>query len=346
MNDAKKGPGLQATGRKLTLNPCFGYRLSVKRASESGWPSLRALPETGVHQSLYGRAMDLRRAGLGRDTALEALSEHVAASPLRAGRVVSHLEIADAIQSAYRETSAKVSCSHVNAYTAQKIANYDHETGWPQNMALPRAKLDPARIRRLLAEAGNFTLADLGKIVPGSPYEYAAPRWALTKLFNENDLLCVGGSTADFIAKPLRDWTDDELLTRQFIVPNPLRKRTGITKNGKTSAHCRDATGPRRYIIVESDAGLDPDQQAAIFAHLHIVANGKLAAIVMSGGKSLHGWFRCDGVPESKLHTWFSYAVRRGADPRLWLPEQFVRLPDGLRENGMQQHVLFLNPSP
>jgi hypothetical protein len=77
---------------------------------------------------------------------------------------------------------------------------------------------------------------------------------------------------------------------------------------------------------------------------LHLAEKAPLALAVHSGGKSLHGWFYCAGVPEEKVLGVFNYAVSLGADRASWTPSQFARMPDGLRENGRRQTVYFLNP--
>ncbi len=38
------------------------------------------------------------------------------------------------------------------------------------------------------------------------------------------------------------------------------------------------------------------------------------------------------------------YAVSLGADHKLWSRSQFVRMPDGLRDNGKRQVVFYFNP--
>lgn len=303
-------------------------------------------PESGVHSWLYGRAAYLRREGLDQCAAFGELHSHVAASLFRPGRSVTEREIIDAIESAFRSTVSVTGPrqSKVNDGTAACGAGFSEATGWPTEMPLPRNGIDRPRLDGVLA-AERSGLVDLWEASPVRPPDHPAPQWAVSQLFVQDELLCVGTSSASFSAKTLQGWTDAELLTRQLIVPNPLRKRVGRTKAGNESAHCRDATGPRRFIIVESDAGLDLDEQARVLAHLRAAARGRLAAVVLSGGKSVHGWFRCDGVPVAKLHRWFAYAVSIGADPHLWLPEQFVRLPDGLRENGARQNLIFLDPS-
>lgn len=305
-------------------------------------PRLFPPPETGVHSWLFGRAKHLHGEGLDEHAAIAELTRHVAGSVFRAGRRVTQLEINDAVASAFRSTTQRVGYRSVISPVVAHVADYSEVTGWPAEMPLPRAVIDKEKLGRVLADAGNFELADLWEMGAVRPPETPAPLWSLNNLFKPDDLLCIGRANDSFEARPLETWTKDELLNAQFIVPNPLRKLCGKTKSGGLSAHCRDATGPRCYIIVESDAGLDPDQQAKVIYHLATVTKAPLAAVVLSGGKSVHAWFRCEGVPVRQLHDWFSYAVTLGADPRLWLPEQFVRLPDGLRENNKRQSILFM----
>jgi hypothetical protein len=40
-----------------------------------------------------------------------------------------------------------------------------------------------------------------------------------------------------------------------------------------------------------------------------------------------------------------NYAVSLGADPATWTKSQFVRMPDGIRDNGKRQTVFWLNPN-
>ena len=65
---------------------------------------------------------------------------------------------------------------------------------------------------------------------------------------------------------------------------------------------------------------------------------------VHSGGKSIHGWFYCAGQVECRLRRFMENAVSLGADRALWTRSQFVRMPDGTRENGNRQCVYFFNP--
>ena len=137
----------------------------------------------------------------------------------------------------------------------------------------------------------------------------------------------------------------------------------GLTKNGKPSKHTLENTGPRRFLVVEfdptrwgdlsigervgftSDAhyyATKRDGHAALLWHMATYA--PLSAVVFSGKKSLHGWFSCQGQDEEHLLKFMRYAVSLGADRATWTKSQFVRLPEGRRDNGALQAVIYLNP--
>jgi hypothetical protein len=126
------------------------------------------------------------------------------------------------------------------------------------------------------------------------------------------------------------------------IVPNPMTDKYGLTQDGKISQRTAKNTGPRRFLVYESD-GLEKDKQAAVLWHLANQA-APLTLVVSSGGKSLHGWFYCQGVSEEQLRRFFAKACLLGADPALWTKSQMVRMPGGTRDNGNRQAVLYFNP--
>lgn len=162
------------------------------------------------------------------------------------------------------------------------------------------------------------------------------------KLFPGNPLLCCGKSNSVFDTKPREAWRG-ELSGLQLIVPSHMSAPSGTTKTGRTSKHTLDNTGTRRFLIVEFDNG-DTDGHAALLVHLAGFA--PLVCVVHSGGKSLHGWFFVAKQPEDKMQKFFRYAVSLGADHMTWTRSQFVRMPDGTRDNGNRQTVFFLNFKP
>ena len=155
-------------------------------------------------------------------------------------------------------------------------------------------------------------------------------------LFPGNPWLCVGRSARLFATQRREKWRG-RLDRFSLIVPSPMTSQTGLTKDGRTSCHTLNNTGPRRFLIIEADRG-SLDQQAAVIGHLGSYA--PLAAVVFSGSKSLHGWFVCKGASEDTLLRFMRYAVLLGADTRMWLRSQFCRMPDGRRYDGKTSTAL------
>ena len=187
----------------------------------------------------------------------------------------------------------------------------------------------------------------------------------IDSLFTGDPLLCAG-SLNFVLTRPRKEWSG--FLSRQpFIVPSPLIKRKGRTQDGILSARSLENVGPRKYLVVEFDfvetddvghptpaapmlqrlatRGVSVlDLCAALHAELSELR--PLTLIVHSGGKSLHGWYPCDGDKEEDLmHRFMRFAVSLGADPATWTKIQLVRMPDGVRDNGNRQRVLYFNPA-
>lgn len=166
----------------------------------------------------------------------------------------------------------------------------------------------------------------------------------IDRLFPGNPLLCCGKSNSVFGTKPREDWRG-ELASLQLVVPSPMSARLGRKKNPKPgesewSAHSLDNTGDRRFLICEFDTGTTDEHVALL---IHLAGYAPLVCVVHSGGKSLHGWFFLAGQPEEMVKKFFRYAVSLGADHATWTRSQFVRVPDGTRDNGKRQTVFFLN---
>ena len=110
--------------------------------------------------------------------------------------------------------------------------------------------------------------------------------------------------------------------------------RTGRTQDGKESEHTLENTGPRRFLVIEQDRARLMNRRRFL---LHLAERAPLALAVHSGSKSLHGWFFCQGQSEERLRAFMRYAVTLGADRATWTRSQFVRMPDGTRDNGSRQ---------
>jgi hypothetical protein len=78
---------------------------------------------------------------------------------------------------------------------------------------------------------------------------------------------------------------------------------------------------------------------------LNLPERAPLTLVVYSSGKSLHGWYYCANRSDESLRRFMDFAVSLGADAATWTCSQFVRMPDGLRDNGKRQMVFFFNPA-
>jgi hypothetical protein len=204
----------------------------------------------------------------------------------------------------------------------------------------PWPKFDPEKRRAVIQESGG----DLAELWERSPRRIetntAHTEGIIDALFPGNPLLCCGLSKSEFDTRSREEWRC-QLSALAMIVPSPMTARRGLTQEGKESAHALSITGPRRFFVVEQDRGAI-DEQAAIL--LHLAQQAPLALAVHSSGKSIHGWFYCAGQPEERLRQFMCYAVTLGCDYATWCRSQFVRMPDGKRDNGNRQSVYFFNP--
>lgn len=129
-----------------------------------------------------------------------------------------------------------------------------------------------------------------------------------------------------------------------WIRPNPC-KPTGSGKDGAiTDADILS----HRFVMIESDT-LTIEQQLSIYAKLRL----PLAAIIHTGGDSVHAWFKIDAqdAEEYELICTRIYAVVSpiGFDKANKNPSRLSRLPGVPRKiggKGLPQHLCYLDPSP
>ncbi len=180
-------------------------------------------------------------------------------------------------------------------------------------------------------------------LIDASPVQYLDlhPGEILKLLFPDPaGLLCIGFDKSTFATAPLVEFEDLEKC--QFITPAYMTSVYGETLEGKLSMHSKANTGERRFIVCDFDSP-PPKEHAAIIAHLDSFR--PLAMALSSGGKSLHAWFPTTASPEDDRLFW-RLCIALGADPVLFRNHsQFVRMPNGTRDNGKPQSVIYLNPS-
>jgi hypothetical protein len=273
--------------------------------------------QRGHDQTYYAACVLVRRFGLSESEALALLREF----NKRCQPPWAEAQLLHKVRSAMRTAGGQSSTSGMAA-----------EPAWPTADQELRAKIVREGIK----------LPDLWEASPVRP-EDNRPRAEelIDALFPGNPLLCVGYSPGSFATKPREEFRAP-LARCPFITPSPMSAPTGVTLDGRISAHTLANTGPRKFLVVEFDEG-SLDEHAALLWHL--ADFGPLTLAVHSGGKSLHGWFAVKNATEERLLRFFRYAASLGADPSTWTRSQFVRMPDGTRKGGQRQAVFYFNPA-
>ena len=266
----------------------------------------------GFHNWLFRAALALWKCGRNEND-ISAILENAAST---CGRHVPASEIQDAVTNSQRD--------------AFQPDNLVSRPIWP--------KVDVEKRKAAISDSGN--LADLWELSkPRIESNHPWTEQIIDRLFPGNPLLCCGKTMCDFDTRSREDWRG-ELSRLQFIVPSPMSALTGKTKAGEESKHALSNTGPRRFLVCEFDNGTIDDHAGLL---IHLGGYAPLVCALRSGGKSLHGWFYCAFAEERKVLSFFRYAVSLGADTATWCRSQFVRMPDGLRDNGKRQTCFFRN---
>lgn len=280
---------------------------------------LTSCPQSGggVHRWLFRCARQLHAHYDNPAEIVELLS----AASYGCGRSIPRREIEAAVSDAAK-------CAWTPIGNAQGLKP---EAKWPTVNQEQRAAI----IR------DGFKLADLWEASPVRLESNDSQTEALIDaLFPGDPLLCCGGSSREFATRSREQWRG-RLASLALIVPSPMTKKIGMTKDGRPSEHTLDNTGPRRFLVIEFDTGTFDDHAALLW---HLAEFGPLVMAVHSGSKSLHGWFAVNGLSEDRLLRFMRYAVSLGADDATWTRSQFVRMPDGTRDNGNRQAVYYFRP--
>ena len=286
---------------------------------EELFPEFR-VPKSGLHPYLFAYACECAEIGIPPDECLRQIE--VCVNDLNYGREVPAREIHAAVSSAYK-------------------------------CVLEGPSEDSARLPRYDGSAANeiyqrwqTTIEDLREASIETPPTH--PLEALQALFQPEDLICM----ASRLERPsLVTYNRLQLgvaCCRQFMVPNPMMGKVGLTKDGKPSKRCTDNTGPRKRIVCDFDLPR-PAMQPSLTAYLADYSGLDPEWVLHSGNKSLQAAWNCSSWSSEDVLTFEEEAVRVGADPAIMGDGrrcQFVRMPAGYRDNGKRQVIHFWNPNP
>jgi hypothetical protein len=306
---------------------------------------LKNFPQNGIHLHVFKLALFLKNWGGQKVTSSEAvdlIKQKFYQSTKR--RDLQPREVENAVSNVFN--------SSIN-YPQRSLRFSEHpvfrkitpNSYWNTKIPLPSRMANTSAIYRAILTT-PWTLDDMWEESPLRVDE-CDPEELLSLLYKPADLICCG-SVRRFTTLSTGDWLCTNYWMGDQIVPNPSRIKLGLTlsNTNNLSAHSRDATGKRRYIVIESDdVSLSFDEKASIIRYLRDQAGAKLRMVVHTAGKSLHGWYVADS-DESKNWAFMNLACLLGADPRMWLPEQLARLPNAKRlNNQLIQKTFYFDPS-
>jgi hypothetical protein len=205
----------------------------------------------------------------------------------------------------------------------------------------PRWPLDAVKRRVILAEHRGW-----GRQAWRDVNEWRGTEGgALLNAFGGPDrLVCLGATKEIFRTDRLGQFLRQERLeTLQYIVPNPMQKISGRTKDGRWgSMHCDENVGRRWHIVAEFDTGT-LDEQCAL--HRHLATLRELVMLVMlvySGESRFTVGYDVYDLEEREAREFMREACSVGADYNLWKREQFTRCPDGTnRKTGERQELIY-----
>jgi hypothetical protein len=297
-------------------------------------------PGQGCHPALLGAANYGIMAGL----APEEIFSDIRASIPYGKRKISDREIHDAIQRAIRD--------NVTISNARKH-------GYIRPKPKPIISDGETTLRRIIEQSEIHEDVDLWELSPiridWTPEEDTI--YFLQAMFEPLDFLFIGERLEPGIIgrniRTAKDWIDyfqSGGKTAPFIIVNPLTGTAAPKKSGDGDTYRGDGNIKSfRECLVEFDT-LSREEQIRFWTSEEI-SELPIAALVDTGGKSIHGWIKTPGINSidgwqceirSKLYE--QGLIPLGVDSACSNPSRLSRLPGHLRENNYQR-ILWLNKS-
>lgn len=327
--NASAGFGLPPTGMQAKPGP--NAVLHSRKGGEKARPARKKLESAlsswpaageGVHAHIMRCACLARNAGLTPVQAEVRISSTMPRAPSPASEVTA------AIHKAY----ATAHGFNANAAPAPK----------------PRPKTRAAFIRRGdgATEADWFERSPVPLDWEPGPLDALA---VLDALWLPDELLFCGDACATTV-DAVCNWRSKivaGLRVPPHIVPNPLKPGGGLTLDGEPSPRCDNAVASFRYAVAEFDI-LDKADQLAFWWGFR---SAPIAALIDSGGKSIHAWLRVDCPDRAAWErdveqTLFGKVlIPLGCDPLCRNESRLSRMPGHFRrENNAWQRLLYLDP--
>jgi len=263
---------------------------------------LKVLPHSGgggLHTALLSMANLGALAGLSREQVFADLRANVQGT-----RRVSDAEIRQAINKAFDERG-------------QPGRGGRREPQW---QAVVRPPIDARKmLDAILQHGADAQEEDLIALSPVKPSEhfYCQNDQLFLELYDQNDHLFMGeryDNGEAFTLQQISAWLRDSLAGAHappHVCPNPLTGKPGLTKDGKPSMRCDDCVKDHRFCVVEFDAKpavlREPTEAVTPWAREEqiqfwagaLAFGWPIAALIDSGGKSIHGWIQVNATDAS-----------------------------------------------
>lgn len=297
-------------------------------------------PGQGCHPSLLGVANYGVMAGIPP----EAIFTHIRTSIPYGKRKISDNEIHDAINRAIKD--------NVTLTNGQKYKRYF------KPKTKPLIKNGETALRQIIEQSNIYDEVDLWEMSPiriDWPPEEDTVHF-LSAMFEPEDLLFIGErEESGIVGQNIRsqmDWIKYFQLsgkTMLFIIVNPLTGKAAAKKSGDGETYRGDGNiSSFKYCLVEFD-NLTRDEQIRFWTS-KTVKELPVAALIDTGGKSIHAWIRTENI--STLDDW-QREIRQGfyeksliplgVDSACSNPARLSRLPGHFRDTGKYQRILWLN---
>lgn len=291
-------------------------------AALKSWPAAG----TGVHSHMMRCACLAKLAGMNENEAAARILDTMPRNPSPASEVVSTIRKAYATQ-----------------FSGQGGGTYTPKS---------KPKMLPMTREMFIRRGDGAAESDWYERSPVRIDWEPGPRDALAvldALWLPDDILFMGDTRGKDV-DTVRNWRARiETVQRvpPHIIPNPVKPGGGLTLEGKPSPRCDDAVAAFRYAVAEFDV-MDKAAQLAFWWGFQ---SAPIAALIDSGGKSIHAWLRVD-CPDRA--TWErdveqilfgKILIPMGCDRLCRNESRLSRMPGHFRqENNAWQRLLFLDP--
>jgi len=194
-----------------------------------------------------------------------------------------------------------------------------------------------------------------GDLIGRSPAEVISDHrdaLSILRLYGSGEHIFIG-EIRDSVVRTAAEWVP--ILSRTglpgypLIIPNPLSGLPGLTKGGTISMRCDATVADFRFAIAEFDGRTESEQVAFWLAAID--RGLPVAAVIHSGGKSIHGWLavnctdQADWEKSVEQRLFPEILVPMGCDPACRNESRLSRLPGHYREDKRRiQRLLYLNP--